>query len=284
MSGAFEPPPGLSATLVLVRHGESTFIAEGRFQGRQDPPLSPLGERQVSLVAARLAAREADVPLPIPAGPARYVWHSPLRRAADTATAIAASQAGPAEVQPRPDLIELGQGEWEGLPHAQVHARWATELARWRMRPTEAQAPGGEPLLEAAARVRRALGEMSTSLAGETNAGAATGTSDTAGDAASVARSPVPGYPTAATAGEPAEPWAVIVAHDGIFRLLLMTLLGVPYERFWSFPFSLCAISVVGLRDGVAALRAHNLADHLAPLAADARAAAEASGDRRGAL
>ena len=82
----------------------------------------------------------------------------------------------------------------------------------------------------------------------------------------------------------PAEPWAVLVAHDGIFRLALLTLLGLPYERFWSFPFNLCAITALALNQGVATLRAHNLSEHLAPLAAEERAAAEARGDRRGAL
>ena len=47
------------------------------------------------------------------------------------------------------------------------------------------------------------------------------------------------------------EPWALLVAHDGIFRLLLITLFGLPLEHFWSFPFNLCAISVMGIRDGV---------------------------------
>ena len=62
-------PPAIDATLVLVRHGESTWIAEDRFQGRRDPPLSPRGERQAALVAARLADPLAAPSLPIPAGP-----------------------------------------------------------------------------------------------------------------------------------------------------------------------------------------------------------------------
>jgi broad specificity phosphatase PhoE len=98
------------------------------------------------------------------------------------------------------------------------------------------------------------------------------------------ARDPVPGYASASRARPSTNPWAVLVAHDGIFRVVLTTLLDVPYERFWSFPFNLCGISVVTVHDGVAALRAHNLSEHLAPLAAEARAAAEARGDRRGAL
>jgi len=38
-------PPGLDATIVLLRHGESTWVAEGRFQGQGDPPLSAIGHR-----------------------------------------------------------------------------------------------------------------------------------------------------------------------------------------------------------------------------------------------
>ena len=63
-----ELPEQLVATLVLVRHGESTWVAEGRFQGRQDPPLSDLGRQQAQLVANRLAHRDDQTPLPIPVG------------------------------------------------------------------------------------------------------------------------------------------------------------------------------------------------------------------------
>jgi broad specificity phosphatase PhoE len=42
-----------------------------------------------------------------------------------------------------------------------------------------------------------------------------------------------------------------------------MDLLGVPLERFWAFPFGLCSITIVELRNGIARLRAHNLSDHL---------------------
>ena len=280
MTDAVEAPTGLSATLVFVRHGESVWIAEGRFQGRRDPPLSPLGRRQAMLVAQRLADRSATG-LPIPDGPPTGIWHSPLSRAAETARAIADRQPEQTLLQAADDLIELGQGQWEGLLHAEVSARWADELAAWRRTPTRAQAPDGEPLLDAAGRVRAALGQLTRALAGASASPVAS--SDQGGDVASLVPSPVPGYPTAARHSQP-EPWAILVAHDGIFRLAVMTLLGLPYERFWSMPFSLCAISVVGLNEGVATLRAHNLADHLAPLAEEARAAAEARGDRRGAL
>src|SRR6187549_3778046 len=59
-------PAGLDATLVLVRHGESTYIVEGRFQGQAETPLSPAGLEQASLVASRLAHPDARPALPVP--------------------------------------------------------------------------------------------------------------------------------------------------------------------------------------------------------------------------
>lgn len=243
-------PHSLRTTLVLVRHGESTWIAEGRFQGRADPSLSALGEQQAELVAQRLAERDRGAPLPMPPGPPVGIWHSPLSRAAQTARRIAELQPG-TKLQPSDGLTEIAQGEWEGLTHAEVDRRWSTELAAWQRAPTEHHAPGGESLGAAAPRVSAAIGEIIETLA---------------------------------TAGAPPEPWAVLVAHDGIFRLALFTLLDLPLERFWSFPFNLCAISVLSVRDGVAALRAHNLSEHLAPLAGGHRTPPGAGGDRGGAL
>jgi broad specificity phosphatase PhoE len=267
----------------MVRHGESTYVAEGRFQGRHDPGLSPLGQRQAQLVAERLARREEGALLPVPPGVPVGIWHSPLRRAADTARAVAEQQIDRPPLIVSEGFIELAQGEWEGLLHNEVHARWPGELASWRRDPFHAHAPGGESLADAGGRVADALGEVITRLAAA-HGEAARPSPDTAADLAATRSQAVPGYPDSSPAGRTVEPWAVLVAHDGIFRLALMTLLDLPYERFWSFPFSLCAISVISLAEGVPALRAHNLAQHLAPLAAREAAAEEARGDRRGAL
>ena len=49
---------------------------------------------------------------------------------------------------------------------------------------------------------------------------------------------------------------------------MLLTLLDLPLDRFWTFPFALCGITVVEFRDGRGILRAHNLTEHLAALAA----------------
>ncbi|MDQ3448804.1 MAG: histidine phosphatase family protein [Chloroflexota bacterium] len=126
-----DPPgiePSLRTTLVLVRHGESTWVAEGRFQGRGDPPLSPLGRRQAASVAARIAARSAEQSPPLPAGSPLVIWHSPLQRAAATAGAIASAQDIAPPLRPSVGLAEIDQGEWQGLTHHEVRARWAR---RW---------------------------------------------------------------------------------------------------------------------------------------------------------
>jgi phosphoserine phosphatase len=238
----------VEGSLALVRHGESTWITEGRFQGRQDPPFSPSGHSQAALVAARLRNPAASPALPLPDSPPVGIWHSPLRRAAATAAAIAAARKGDVPLHPEERLVELAQGDWEGLTHAEVTARFGDELGAWRADPVRHHAPGGEPVPEAAARAREALVGIVDALA----AGADTRRGS----------DPVLGYGSAARPGR----WAVVVAHDGILRLALLALLDVPIERYWALPFELCAVTVVELRESGNRLRAHNLAEHLASL------------------
>ncbi len=271
---AAEPPlipGGLDATLVLVRHGESTFIAEGRFQGQADSPLTAIGRQQAGLVAERLATPHAA---PGAAGPRRCpleLVHSPLRRTTETAEAIddALRQEGwTGARRPDPGFAEIHQGAWQGLRRDEVEARYGAELSAWRRDPIDSWAPGGESLPAVQARVRPALGAILARLAD----GRSPGTLD---------RSQVAGY------GEPppVQPWSVVVGHDGVFKVVLLTLFDLPLERFWMWSMDLCAITIVELRAGRPTLRAHNLTAHLAPLetgpaAADEAAAEEKAEDR----
>ena len=253
-------PDGLDATLVLVRHGESTLIAEGRFQGRADSPLTEIGRRQAALVAARLAAPRAAPVLPVPTGRPLEIVHSPLGRATETAEAIDHAMRDAGWVVPRrPDdgFPEIGQGEWQGLHRDEIGARYGAELAAWRRTPLDVWAPGGESLPEVEARVRPALETMLAALAD----GHAPGTLD---------RSQVPGF------GDPAavHPWSVLVGHDGVFKIVLLTLFGLELERYWMWSMDLCAITIVEFRAGRPVLRAHNLTAHLGPLDVDREAAA----------
>ena len=269
-------PDGLDATLVLLRHGETDFIVEGRFQGQAESALSPLGRRQVELAARRLTT-PAEVPvLPVPSGPPDAILHSPLRRTTETAAAVGRAFTAIGEhppVRPEPGLLEIGQGEWEGLTRAVIGERYATELAAWRREPLASWAPGGESVVEVADRVRPALRATLAGLAdGRANGGAKGPPAD---------RSPVEGY----RAGGPTDqPWTILVGHDGVFKVVLLVLFELPLDRFWSFPFALAGLTIVELRDGRPSLRAHNLTAHLAPLADADRAAelaSEAAADAR---
>jgi broad specificity phosphatase PhoE len=127
--------------LLLVRHGESQWNIEGRYQGWQDPPLSALGRRQAAAVAARLADGVQR--------PAAVV-SSPLQRASDTAAAIAEACGVPLTLDTR--LREICHGEWEGLLRAEVERRWPELLALWRRDPAAVRFPGGETLEDVHAR------------------------------------------------------------------------------------------------------------------------------------
>lgn len=96
--------------MLLVRHGQSTWNAEGRWQGHSDPPLSPLGERQAR------AAAPAVVALGVTA-----VYSSDLIRARQTAELVAPPGMTPVVVPP---LRERNVGEWEGLTRVEIEARY----------------------------------------------------------------------------------------------------------------------------------------------------------------
>ncbi len=273
-------PPGeplitdrLDATLVLLRHGESTFIVEGRFQGQADTPLSPMGLRQATLAGGRLAHPASSPALPIPVRAPIEIAHSPLRRTTQTAEAAVEALRevhGAPAIRLRPDagLAEIAQGAWEGLKREEVEARYGDILAAWRRRPLEANAPGGERVLDVAVRVRDSLRTILARLA-------------ESGRPGTLDRTHVSGYPGLAA---PDTPWSLLVGHDGVFKVLLLTLLDLPLERFWTFPFALAGITIVEIQGGRPILRAHNLTEHLAPLL-DVLAVAETEErERTGAL
>jgi broad specificity phosphatase PhoE len=277
------PPPipdGLDATLVLLRHGESEWIREGRFQGQAETPLSELGRQQAGLAADRLATPHASPALPVPGGRPLEIVHSPLARTAQTATAVAAaieresaasvpSDTAPVPVRSEPGILEIGQGAWEGETHDEIMRRWSAEIAAWRRRPHEAWAPGGESLAQVQARVAPALAAVLDRLGRDYPRG-------------TLDRSQVGGYRGGGP--DPGQPWSILVGHDGVFKIVLLTLFGLPLTHFWMFTFSLCAISVVEFRGGRAVLRAHNLTEHLAPLLDDASIAAADRRARSGAM
>ena len=135
--------------LVLLRHGETDWNREGRYQGQADPPLNEEGRHQAEALVGRLAGRGMET-----------IYSSDLRRASETARILAARLGLPLMLDPR--LREIHQGEWEG--------RWVEDIMQtypeaWALRwkePLRARAPGGESILEVEARVSQAVEEIAS--------------------------------------------------------------------------------------------------------------------------
>jgi broad specificity phosphatase PhoE len=88
--------------LLLVRHGETDWNAEGKLQGHTDRPLNDYGRRQAQALADRLAGESIEA-----------VYASDLSRARETAEILGAKLGLPVLVDP--DLREKNWGNWEGL-------------------------------------------------------------------------------------------------------------------------------------------------------------------------
>lgn len=113
--------PDSRIRLLLWRHGQTTWNAAGRFQGQLDSELSELGRSQAVAAAERLAGYHPDL-----------IVASDLRRAADTAGALAAVTGLPVGYDAR--LREISFGEWQGLTRDEIAERWPEEYRRWRAR------------------------------------------------------------------------------------------------------------------------------------------------------
>lgn len=140
---------GSPRQLVCVRHGQTRWNAEERFQGHADPPLDAVGNQQ----AEKLAAAIIDDGV---LGDRRVaaVASSDLRRALHTAEALGRSFGLAVTVDPA--LREVDVGTWEGLRWPEVAERFPEEWRAWRAG-ADVRRGGGETFAEAGERVAGAL-------------------------------------------------------------------------------------------------------------------------------
>jgi broad specificity phosphatase PhoE len=138
--------------LVLLRHGQTDFNADGRMQGHLDSMLTPAGMAQAEIVAPEVARLK----------PERLI-SSDLRRAADTAAVVAAACGVGVEIDPR--LRETHLGDWQGRTVVDIEAEWPGAIATWRQDPGWAP-PGGESRLEVVRRCTPVVEQLDDELAG----------------------------------------------------------------------------------------------------------------------
>jgi len=108
----------VATTIVLVRHGETDWNRDNRFQGHADPPLNDTGRAQARSLASELSAQSYAA-----------AYTSPLRRAAETAAILADELS--LEPVADPALKEVDVGSWSGLTRTEVEERFPAGFARW---------------------------------------------------------------------------------------------------------------------------------------------------------
>jgi broad specificity phosphatase PhoE len=126
--------------LTLVRHGETVWNQLKKIQGITDVELSKLGMEQARKLSLSLQNERFD-----------RIVSSPLKRAYDTAQAIAVHHQLPITVDN--DLQELNAGELEGLTFTDLQLRYAEFLGKWMSDHASVTMPQGESLKEVQDRV-----------------------------------------------------------------------------------------------------------------------------------
>jgi broad specificity phosphatase PhoE len=131
----------------LIRHGQTDWNLEGRYQGQSDVPLNATGRAQAHTLARQLRGQSLAAS-----------YSSDLERARETSLIIAAALHLPVILEPR--LREIDQGEWEGQLVDIIKARYAELWQKRTVDPAHVRPPGGETVGEVAKRVYAALDDI----------------------------------------------------------------------------------------------------------------------------
>lgn len=123
----------------LARHGETTWNAVGRYQGRQESELSPLGVAQARALAGAMRAYHLE-----------RIISSPLKRCVDTARPSAAEFKRAIEAEPL--LLEIAHGTWEGRLRQDLAREDPERYRRWRNQPERVDFQDGESVADVLAR------------------------------------------------------------------------------------------------------------------------------------
>lgn len=153
------PPRGGGGRMLLVRHGETDWNRQGRFQGQIDIPLNANGLAQAEAAGAFLATVSIQ-----------RAYTSAMARPRQTAERILAAHPGVPLTATR-GLVEIGHGLWEGRLEREIAEGWPALLADWKRAPQTVQMPEGETIhdvwqrsLDAWSTIAASLDEAETAL------------------------------------------------------------------------------------------------------------------------
>ncbi len=130
----------MATSIILVRHGQTAWNTSEVFRGRIDIELDETGLKQAELLGEYLSQRELEA-----------VYSSPLKRAVQTAEAIARHHGLTVEIAPH--LNDMDFGEWQGLSLQEVGNRFGELFQLWTSEPHRVRIPSGESLDDVRERV-----------------------------------------------------------------------------------------------------------------------------------
>jgi phosphoserine phosphatase len=133
---ALPPPrkPHKGPRFLLIRHGETQWNRESRFQGIRDIPLNDTGREQARKAGKFLQDVAID-----------FGVSSPMLRPKETAEIILEKHPN-ISLDLRSPLIEIGHGLWEGRLENEIEAEFPGLLRQWKEAPETVQMPQGENL------------------------------------------------------------------------------------------------------------------------------------------
>lgn len=134
--------------LILIRHGETIWNRERRVQGFSDIDLNDTGLQQAEQLALSLKDRKIH-----------SIYSSPLIRARRTARIV--NQYHNAPIHLEPDLMEMNQGDLEGLSFQDLMTREKDFLGKWISDPASVRMPNGETFTELQDRAWKAVEAIS---------------------------------------------------------------------------------------------------------------------------
>ncbi len=147
------------ARLILVRHGETNWNSEGRFQGQIDIPLNSNGKTQALAAGNFLKAFQLD-----------KAYSSSMTRPKETAEEILKFHKG-IPLYLIDELIEINHGLWEGKLESEIDTDWPELLQMWKDSPEKVHMPEGESIhdvwsrsIKSWNRICNDLGEGETAL------------------------------------------------------------------------------------------------------------------------
>jgi alpha-ribazole phosphatase len=142
--------------LLLVRHGETEWNRQKRFQGQRDIPLNEFGRQQVSVLSRRLKNEAINA-----------LYTSDLSRAWETAKSISTINGELVMIKDS-RLREMNFGEWEGLTWAEIREKDPSVMENWSKYLAEKGPPGGETLFRFSERILKFSVEINKTHLDET--------------------------------------------------------------------------------------------------------------------